>query len=137
MGLRIAGIVSVSLTFLGFTFSEINKRTNSRSASSHSRHDSGVVSQTPIDARFHDEFERSERLVDYSSSTAFNVSASITSDPATVSAYLQKTQRGSLIQPFGCLISADEKTFGVLAYSENARELLDLAAHVVPNIEQQ
>ncbi|GMH23938.1 hypothetical protein Nepgr_025781 [Nepenthes gracilis] len=79
----------------------------------------------------------SERLVNYSSSTDFNVSTSITSDPTTISAYLQKTQRGSLIQSFGCLIAADEKTFGVLTYSDNALELLNLAPHVVPNIEQR
>ncbi|XP_022758917.1 phytochrome C-like isoform X2 [Durio zibethinus] len=46
-------------------------------------------------------------------------------------------QRGSLIQPFGCLIAVDEQTFTVLAYSENASEMLDLAPHAVPSIEQQ
>ncbi|PQQ20752.1 hypothetical protein Pyn_26348 [Prunus yedoensis var. nudiflora] len=46
-------------------------------------------------------------------------------------------QRGRLIQPFGCIIAVDEQNLTVLAYSENAPEMLDLAPHAVPNIEQQ
>ncbi|KAF2284796.1 hypothetical protein GH714_030573 [Hevea brasiliensis] len=46
-------------------------------------------------------------------------------------------QRGGLIQPFGCMIAVDEQNLKVLAYSENAPEMLDLAPHAVPSIEQQ
>ncbi|KAG5551360.1 hypothetical protein RHGRI_009691 [Rhododendron griersonianum] len=46
-------------------------------------------------------------------------------------------QRGSLIQPFGCMIVVDEQNFTVLAYSENAPEMLDLTPHAVPSIEQK
>ncbi|KAH7843513.1 hypothetical protein Vadar_017511 [Vaccinium darrowii] len=46
-------------------------------------------------------------------------------------------QRGNLIQPFGCLIAVDEQNFTVLAYSENAPEMLDLTPHAVPSIEQK
>ncbi|KAM1274289.1 hypothetical protein ACFX15_023650 [Malus domestica] len=80
----------------------------------------------------------SERCFDYSASVDCNISSSTNNVPSsTVSAYLRNMQRGSLIQPFGCLIVVDEKNFAVLAYSANAPEMLDLAPHAVPNIEQQ
>ncbi|KAM1076864.1 hypothetical protein EV1_024043 [Malus domestica] len=80
----------------------------------------------------------SERCFDYSASVDCNISSSTNNVPSsTVSAYLRNMQRGSLIQPFGCLIVVDEKNFTVLAYSANAPEMLDLAPHAVPNIEQQ
>ncbi|KAM1600018.1 hypothetical protein COP1_024404 [Malus domestica] len=80
----------------------------------------------------------SERCFDYSASVDCNISSSTNNVPSsTVSAYLRNMQRGSLIQPFGCLIVVDEKNFTVLAYSVNALEMLDLAPHAVPNIEQQ
>ncbi|CAN4110145.1 unnamed protein product [Withania somnifera] len=44
-------------------------------------------------------------------------------------------QRGSLIQPFDCLIAIDEHNFSVIAYSENAPEMLDLIPHAVPTTE--
>lgn len=97
-----------------------------------------MVAQTPIDAKLHVDFEESERLFDYSTSVDFNASTSTSNLPSsTVSAYLQKLQRGSLIQPFGCLIAIDVQNFTILAYSENAPEMLDLAPHAVPNIEQK
>ncbi|CAN6707959.1 unnamed protein product [Malus baccata var. baccata] len=80
----------------------------------------------------------SERCFDYSASVDCNISSSTNNVPSsTVSAYLRNMQRGCLIQPFGCLIAVDEKNFTVLAYSVNAPEMLDLAPHAVPNIEQQ
>lgn len=116
--------------------STTNKTNCSRSSSARSRHGARVVSQTPIDAKLHVDFEESERKFDYSSSV--NLSSSTSSIPSsTVSSYLQKMQRGSLIQPFGCMIAIDEKSFALLAYSENAPEMLDLAPHAVPSIEQK
>ncbi|CAH1450145.1 unnamed protein product [Lactuca virosa] len=110
----------------------------SRSSSSRLKRDARVVSQTPIDAKLHGDFEESERQFDYSTSIDVNASTSTSNVPSsTVSAYLQKMQRGSQIQPFGCMIAVDEQTLSVLAYSENALEMLDLAPHAVPNIEQQ
>ncbi|GAB4859336.1 hypothetical protein Ancab_010799 [Ancistrocladus abbreviatus] len=118
--------------------SNSTNRTNSRSGSARSRRHTRVVAQTPIDAKLHVDYKRSERLFDYSSSIDFNASTYTGSVPSsTVSAYLQKMQRGSLIQLFGCLIAVNEDNFSVLAYSENAPEMLDLAPHAVPNIEQQ
>ncbi|KAG6387055.1 hypothetical protein SASPL_152237 [Salvia splendens] len=113
--------------------STTKKSSCSRGSSVRSRPGARVVIQTPIDAKLHVDYEKSEQQFDYSVSV--NASSDVPS--STVSAYLQKMQRGSLIQPFGCLIAVDEKSFGVLAFSENASEMLDLAPHAVPNIEQQ
>ncbi|XWS36687.1 hypothetical protein CRYUN_Cryun20dG0106800 [Craigia yunnanensis] len=115
-----------------------NKSNCSRSSSAGSKQNVRVVAQTPIDAKLHVDFEESKRLFDYSTSIDFNISSSTSNVPSSsVSAYLQKMQRGSLIQPFGCLIAVDEQNFTILAYSENAPEMLDLAPHAVPSIEQQ
>ncbi|KAG2719579.1 hypothetical protein I3760_03G272100 [Carya illinoinensis] len=115
-----------------------NKTNCSRSSSSRPKRGARVVAQTPIDAKLHVDFEASERFFDYSTSIDVNISSSTSNVPSsTVSAYLQRMQRGSFIQPFGCLIAVDEQNFTVLAYSENAPEMLDLAPHAVPSIEQQ
>lgn len=115
-----------------------NKTNCSRSSSARSKQSARMVAQTPIDAKLHVDFEESNRLFDYSTSIDVNISSSTSNVPSsTVSAYLQKMQRGSLIQSFGCLIAVDEQNFTVLAYSDNAPEMLDLAPHAVPSMEQQ
>ncbi|CAN6470627.1 unnamed protein product [Victoria cruziana] len=120
--------------------SSSNRASCSRSSSSRSKHGARVVAQTTMDAKLHGDFEEAERLFDYSSSVDANVlnaaGGSIPSSSA-VSAYLQRMQRGKLIQPFGCIIAVNERTFSILAYSENAPEMLDLAPHAVPSIEQK
>lgn len=116
--------------------STTNKTNRSRGSSVRSKPSSRILSQTPIDAKLHVDYEQSEQQFDYSSSV--NLSNTVSDIPSsTVSAYLQKMQRGSLVQPFGCLIAVDEQSFRVLAYSENAPEMLDLASQAVPNMEQQ
>ncbi|KAF5205507.1 Phytochrome [Thalictrum thalictroides] len=110
-----------------------NRASSSRGTSARSKHSARVGAQTTADAKLHVDFEQSKHSFDYSTSVDTNVNVS----SATVSAYLQKMQRGSLVQPFGCIIAVDETTFSVLAYSENAPEMLDLTPHAVPNIEQQ
>ncbi|XP_060189479.1 phytochrome C [Lycium barbarum] len=115
--------------------STTNKTNCSRSSSARSRHGARVIAQTPVDAKLHVEFEDSEQQFDYSNSVNLSNSTSNVSS-STVSAYLQKMQRGSLIQPFGCMIAVDEN-FAVIAYSENAPEMLDLTPHAVPNMEQR
>ncbi|KAK4386357.1 Phytochrome C, partial [Sesamum angolense] len=118
------------------TKSTTNKTGCSRSSSARSRQGARIAAQTPIDAKLHVDFERSEQQFDYSSSV--NASNAVSDVPSsTVSSYLQKMQRGSLVQPFGCLIAIHEQDFRVLAYSENAPEMLDLAPHAVPSMEQQ
>lgn len=112
-----------------------NRGTCSRSSSARSRHSARVVAQTPVDAQLHAEFEGSQRHFDYSSSvSAANRPSASTS---TVSTYLQNMQRGRYIQPFGCLLAVHPDTFALLAYSENAPEMLDLTPHAVPTIDQR
>ncbi|KAF8410860.1 hypothetical protein HHK36_003397 [Tetracentron sinense] len=119
--------------------SKSNRTNCSRSSSTRSKHNSRVVAQTTADAQLDVDFKEAEQLFDYSTSIDFNVSGSNSNVPSssTVSAYLRRMQRGNLIQPFGCMIAVEEETFTVIAYSENAPEMLDLAPHAVPNIEQQ
>ncbi|KAL2938578.1 Phytochrome C [Bienertia sinuspersici] len=118
--------------------SRSTNRTSSRGSSARSRHDARVMAQTPIDAKLAMEFDESKRHFDYSSSVDINLSNSIGNiAPSTVSSYLQKMQRGSLTQSCGCLIAIDEQDFRVLAYSENAPEMLELAALAVPNMKQK
>lgn len=115
-----------------------NKAVCSKSTCDRSKHGAHVVAQTPIDAKLHVDFEGSERYFNYSASIDLNVSSSTSNVHAsTVQSYLQNIQRGSLVQPFGCMIAVDGENLSVLAYSENAPEMLDLAPHAVPNIEQQ
>ncbi|XP_038887327.1 phytochrome C [Benincasa hispida] len=115
-----------------------NKTVCSKTSCDRSKHGAHVVAQTPIDAKLHVDFEGSERFFDYSASVDFNAACSTSNVHAsTVQSYLQNIQRGSLVQPFGCMISVDGENLSVLAYSENAPEMLDLAPHAVPNIEQQ
>lgn len=118
--------------------SKSNTATCSRGSSARSRHSDRVVAQTTVDTKLHVDFEQSEQLFDYSTSIDVNISGADSNVPLSmVSSYLQRMQRGKLIQPFGCLIAVEEQTFAILAYSENAPEMLDLAPHAVPSIEQK
>ncbi|ERN17738.1 hypothetical protein AMTR_s00047p00076620 [Amborella trichopoda] len=118
--------------------SRSNRVSNSPASSSRSKHSARVVAQTTVDAKLHVDFENSEDLFDYSNSIDANISRADGNIPSSaVGAYLQRMQRGNLIQPFGCMIAVEEHTFSILAYSENAPEMLDLASHAVPSIGQQ
>nr|AAR33030.1 phytochrome C [Sorghum arundinaceum] len=112
-----------------------NRGTCSRSSSARSRHSARVVAQTPVDAQLHAEFESSQRNFDYSSSVSAAIRPSVST--STVSTYHQTMQRGLYIQPFGCLLAVHPDTFTLLAYSENAPEMLDLTPHAVPTIDQR
>ncbi|KAL8484828.1 hypothetical protein ACS0TY_027209 [Phlomoides rotata] len=97
---------------------------------------SKAVAQYTVDARLHAVFEQSGesgRSFDYSQSIR-TTSQSIPGDQIT--AYLSRMQRGGHIQPFGCMIAVDESNFRVLAYSENAREMLGLTPQSVPSLER-
>uniref|UniRef100_A0ACD5TZ29 Uncharacterized protein n=1 Tax=Avena sativa TaxID=4498 RepID=A0ACD5TZ29_AVESA len=54
-----------------------------------------------------------------------------------VTAYLQQIQKGKIIQPFSCLLVLDEKSFNVIAFSENAPEMLSPVSSndVVPSVD--
>ncbi|KAJ4722007.1 Phytochrome [Melia azedarach] len=98
---------------------------------------SKAIAQYTVDARLHAVFEQSGE-----SGKSFDYSQSVRTTSQSVpeqqiSAYLSKIQRGGHIQPFGCMIAVDEPTFRVIAYSENAREILGLTPQSVPNLEKQ
>ncbi|KAI7755823.1 hypothetical protein M8C21_033533 [Ambrosia artemisiifolia] len=109
----------------------------SSSNSARSKHSARIIQQTTVDARLHADFEESGDSFDYSS--AVNVSTTVVgaepprSDKVTT-AYLRTIQKGKLIQPFGCLLALDDKTFKIIAYSENAPEMLTMVSHTVPTV---
>ncbi|OAY73612.1 Phytochrome C [Ananas comosus] len=124
------------------------ERTCSRSGSARSKHSARVVAQTSLDAKLHADFEDSAQPFDYPTSMgaanrlsgaggAAAESSSGVPSTALVSLYLQRLQRGKFIQPFGCMLAVEADTFRIIAYSENAPEMLDLTPHAVPSIEQQ
>ncbi|KAI3949764.1 hypothetical protein MKX01_040981 [Papaver californicum] len=95
-----------------------------------------TIAQYTIDARLHAAFEQSSesgKSFDYSQSIR-NTSQSIPEQQIT--AYLLKIQRGGHVQPFGCMVAAEENTFRVIAYSENASEMLDVIPQSVPSLEK-
>ncbi|KAA8527365.1 hypothetical protein F0562_034920 [Nyssa sinensis] len=97
---------------------------------------SKAIAQYTVDARLHAVFEQSGE-----SGKSFDYSQSIRTTTQSVpeqqiTAYLSKIQRGGHIQPFGCMIAVDEATFRVIAFSENAREMLGLTPQSVPSLEK-
>ncbi|KAG9457838.1 hypothetical protein H6P81_002346 [Aristolochia fimbriata] len=97
---------------------------------------SRAVAQYTADARLHAVFEQSGesgKSFNYSESVKTTNIASIPEQQITV--YLSKIQRGGHIQPFGCMIAINESTFQVIAYSENAIEMLDLNPQSVPTLD--
>nr|WFD60857.1 phytochrome B [Brandisia hancei] len=95
-----------------------------------------AVAQYTEDARLHAVFEQTGE-----SGKSFDYSQSIRTTNESVpeqqiAAYLSKIQRGGHIQPFGCMIAVDESNFQVIAYSENAREMLALMPQSVPSLEK-
>ncbi|KAI5060361.1 hypothetical protein GOP47_0024781 [Adiantum capillus-veneris] len=93
------------------------------------------IAQTSADAKLYAAYEES------SESGSFDYSQSVSAGKEGISsqlvtAYLQRMQRGGLVQQFGCLIAVEEETFRVLAYSANAPEMLDVATQAVPTMGQ-
>ncbi|WOH14225.1 hypothetical protein DCAR_0933742 [Daucus carota subsp. sativus] len=109
-----------------------NSSTNPARATQNSR-----VILTTRDAKLHAEFEESGSSFDYSSSvrvtSAVGENSAIQSNRLT-NAYLHQMQKGKLVQSFGCLLAVDEKTFKIMAYSENAPEMLTMVNHAVPTV---
>ena len=99
----------------------------SNNASS-SRSSALQAARTTEDARLESEFQKSAGGAGSMKAPSFSPG---------ISAYAQRIQRGNQIQPFGCVIAVQNETFSVIAFSENASEMLDLAPHAVPSIEQQ
>lgn len=95
-----------------------------------------AIAQYTEDARLHAVFEQSGDSFDYTQSIRLTTAAHSQSVPEQqITAYLAKIQRGGFIQPFGSMIAVDEPSFRVLAYSENARDMLGITPQSVPSLE--
>ncbi|CAI0470865.1 unnamed protein product [Linum tenue] len=107
------------------------------SNSGRARHSARVIAQTTVDAKLHADFEESGSSFDYSSSMRVTSSLPGRQQPRSdkvTTAYLHHIQKGKVIQPFGCLLALDEKSLKVIAYSENAPEMLTMVNHAVPSV---
>ncbi|GKU91212.1 hypothetical protein SLEP1_g5113 [Rubroshorea leprosula] len=110
-----------------------SRPSQSSSTSGRSRHSARIIAQTTVDAKLHADFEESGSSFDYSSSVRISGDQQPRADKATTT-YLHQIQKGKFIQPFGCLLALDEKTYKVIAYSENAPEMLTMVSHAVPSV---
>ncbi|KAM7280036.1 hypothetical protein ACFE04_007170 [Oxalis oulophora] len=95
---------------------------------------SKAIAQYTSDARLSADFEISGKSFDYSQSVT-------TTKPQTlpaqqIIAYLNTIQRGGHTQPFGCMVAIDEATFRVIAFSENAQEILGVTPQLVPSLDR-
>ncbi|RLN16329.1 phytochrome A1 apoprotein [Panicum miliaceum] len=116
-----------------------SRPTQCSSSSSRTRQNSRarILAQTTLDAELNAEYEESGDSFDYSKLVEAQRSGPPEQQGRSekVIAYLQHIQRGKLIQPFGCLLALDEKSFRVIAFSENAPEMLTTVSHAVPNVD--
>jgi phytochrome A len=96
-----------------------------------------VLAQTTLDAELNAEYEESGDSFDYSKLVEAQRDAPPVQQGRSekVIAYLQHIQKGKIIQPFGCLLALDEKSFNVIAFSENAPEMLTTISHAVPSVD--
>ena len=114
-----------------------SRPSQSSSNSGRSRHSARIIAQTTVDAKLHATFEESGSSFDYSSSVRASGGVDGENRPSSdkvTTAYLHHIQKGKLIQPFGCLLALDEQTCKVVAYSENAPEMLTMVSHAVPSV---
>uniref|UniRef100_M1BAD8 Phytochrome A n=1 Tax=Solanum tuberosum TaxID=4113 RepID=M1BAD8_SOLTU len=114
-----------------------SRPSQSSTTSSRSKHSARIIAQTSIDAKLHADFEESGDSFDYSSSVRVTNVAEGEQRPKSdkvTTAYLHQIQKGKFIQPFGCLLALDEKTLKVIAFSENAPEMLTMVSHAVPSV---
>nr|AEA41043.1 phytochrome B [Amphicarpaea edgeworthii] len=96
---------------------------------------SKAMAQYTEDARLHAVFEQSGesgKSFDYSQSIRIT---SETVPEQQITAYLLKIQRGGFIQPFGSMIAVDERSFRIMAYSDNARDMLGIIPQSVPSMD--
>lgn len=97
------------------------------------------IAQTTADAKLHAVFEESGasgESFDYSQSVAAGKSAGDGISSQEVTAYLQRMQRGGLTQSFGCMLAVEEGSFRIIAYSENAPDMLQVMPQAVPSVGQ-
>ncbi|PSS00333.1 Phytochrome like [Actinidia chinensis var. chinensis] len=114
-----------------------SRPSQSSASSGQPKQSARIIAQTTVDAKLHADFEELGSSFDYSTSVRVSSAVSGTQKPRSdevTTAYLHHIQKGKLIQPFGCLLAIDEKTLRVIAYSENAPEMLTMVSHVVPSV---
>ncbi|KAF5194668.1 Phytochrome [Thalictrum thalictroides] len=114
-----------------------NNNTITTTATNQTESVNKAIAQFTVDARLHAVFEESGesgKPFDYSQSVRSTTSQSVPEQQIT--AYLSKIQRGGHIQPFGCMIAVDDSSFRVIAFSENATEMLDLTPQSVPTLDK-
>nr|AAO86645.1 PHYA4 photoreceptor [Stellaria longipes] len=111
-------------------------QSQSSTNSGRSKHSARIIAQTIQDAKLHAEFEESSNEFDYSSSVRGSTSGvnQLPKSDKVTSSYLLQIQKGKFIQLFGCLLALDDKTFRVIAFSENAPEMLTMVSHAVPSV---
>ncbi|GLJ40514.1 hypothetical protein SUGI_0835630 [Cryptomeria japonica] len=119
--------------------SNTNRRSNSTSNTNSKA--AMAMKQYNADTQLHLVFEQSGE-----SGKSFDYTRSIKSTTESVpeqqiTAYLSRMQRGGNIQPFGCMLAVEESTFRIIAYSENAAEMLDAAgqseSQSVPDVKSE
>ncbi|MCO5598236.1 hypothetical protein L7F22_052328 [Adiantum nelumboides] len=93
------------------------------------------IAHTLADAKLYVAYEEASETRSFDYSQFINARKG-SSPSQLVMAYLQRMQCGCLIQQFKCLIVVEEETFRVLAYTENAPKMLDVATQAVPTTEQ-
>ncbi|CAA6662236.1 unnamed protein product [Spirodela intermedia] len=108
-----------------------SRSTRSSTSSTRSRQSARLLAQTTVDAKLHSDFEEQGDSFYYSQTVAANQNHP---PPSSRSREEKKRSDGKLIQPFGSLLALDEKTFTVVAYSENAPEMLTTVSHAVPSV---
>lgn len=114
-----------------------SRPSQSTGSAARSKHSARIIAQTSVDAKLHADFEESGSSFDYSSSVRITSASDGDRQPRSdkvTTAYLHQIQKGKLIQPFGCLLALEENTFKVIAYSENAPEILTMVSHAVPSV---
>lgn len=92
-----------------------------------------IVADTIVD----DAFDACGSSFDYTTSVAAThevLARRLTQDKDVKSASQRYMQKCKFIQPFGCLLALDKKTLKVIAYSENAHEMLMLSSHGGPSV---
>ncbi|GBG91371.1 hypothetical protein CBR_g52258 [Chara braunii] len=114
-------------------------RMSNSTASVKTKHNTRIA-QTSADAKLHASFKESEESgdsFDYSKSVSASKATADSVPTEVMTAYLQRMQRGGVVQAFGCVLGVDEGSFTIIAYSENAPEMLDTMSQYVPTMGEQ
>nr|P33529.2 RecName: Full=Phytochrome [Mougeotia scalaris]CAA64796.1 phytochrome [Mougeotia scalaris] len=118
-----------------------SKRSQSSGRSSTQTRIQNRVTQASADAKLSTAFEVSSSSggdsFDYTKSVTASLNPTEPLAAKSVTAYLQRMQRGSIIQSFGCMMAVEPGTFRIIAYSENVSEMLGVTPQSVPTGDHQ